>query len=42
MTVMLTAYVLMWPLIVAVVLFFIARGFLRDVSDSKKAGRPII
>ncbi|GAA4780111.1 putative transporter small subunit [Citricoccus nitrophenolicus] len=42
MTVALTAYVLMWPVIVAVVLFFIARGFLRDVSESKKAGRPII
>ena len=42
MTIALTAYVLMWPVIVAVVLFFIARGFFRDVSESKKAGRPII
>jgi hypothetical protein len=42
MTVLLTAYVLMWPLIVAVVLFFIARGFFRDVSESKREGRPII
>jgi hypothetical protein len=42
MTVLLTAYVLMWPVIVAFVLFFIARGFFRDVSESKKAGLPII
>ncbi|MEW1980662.1 putative transporter small subunit [Citricoccus sp. NPDC079358] len=41
-TVLLTVYVLMWPVIVAFVLFFIARGFFRDVSESKKAGRPII
>ncbi|WP_313817842.1 putative transporter small subunit [Citricoccus sp.] len=41
-TVLLTVYVLMWPVIVAAVLFFIARGFFRDVSESKKAGHPII
>ncbi|MFC7403259.1 putative transporter small subunit [Citricoccus sp. GCM10030269] len=42
MTIALTAYVLMWPVIVALVLFFVGRGFIRDVSESKKAGRPII
>ncbi|MEV4901087.1 putative transporter small subunit [Citricoccus sp. NPDC055426] len=42
MTIALTVYVLMWPVIVAAVLFFIARGFFRDISESKKAGLPII
>lgn len=42
MTIGLTLYVLMWPVIVAAVLFLIARGFLRDVSEAKKAGRPVI
>lgn len=38
----LTAYVLMWPVIVAGVLVVIARGFLRDVRAAKKEGRPVI
>lgn len=42
MTVALTIYILMWPVIVAFVLFFIARGFIRDIRESKKAGLPII
>ncbi|MGM7666632.1 putative transporter small subunit [Microbacterium sp. A93] len=42
MTIALTIYVLMWPVIVAAVLFFIARGFFRDVRESKRAGLPII
>ncbi len=39
---MLTFYVLMWPAIVAAVLFFIARGFLRDWREAKEEGRTII
>jgi len=39
---MLTFYVLMWPVIVAAVLFFIARGFTRDWREARKEGRPII
>mgnify|MGYP006190768361 CR=1 FL=1 len=42
MTVGLTIYVLMWPVIVAAILFLIARGFFRDVSQAKKEGRPVI
>jgi len=42
MTVALTLYVLMWPVIVAVILFLIARGFFRDVAEAKKEGRPVI
>ncbi|MDI3330240.1 MAG: putative transporter small subunit [Micrococcus sp.] len=42
MTIGLTIYVLMWPVIVAAILFLIARGFFRDVSEAKKEGRPVI
>lgn len=42
MTALLTAYVLMWPVIVLGILVTIARGFLRDVRGAKKEGRPII
>lgn len=40
--VLLTAYVLMFPVIVAGVLVVIARGFIRDVREAKKEGRPVI
>lgn len=39
---LLTVYVLMFPVIVAGVLVVIARGFVRDVREAKKEGRPII
>lgn len=39
---MLTFYVLMWPTIVAFVLFFIARGFFRDWREARRQGRPLI
>lgn len=39
---MLTFYVLMWPVIVAAVLFYIARGFFRDWREAREEGRPII
>jgi hypothetical protein len=42
MTIGLTIYVLMWPVIVAAILITIARGFFRDVSEAKKEGRPVI
>ena len=42
MTIGLTLYVLMWPVIVAAILFLIARGFFRDVSEARKNGRPVI
>ncbi|HJE57494.1 MAG TPA: putative transporter small subunit [Nocardiopsis listeri] len=41
-TLLLTGYVLIWPIIVAFVLYFLARGFLKDWSRSRKDGRPII
>lgn len=42
MTALLTAYVLMWPVIVLGTLVTIARGFFLDVREAKKEGRPII
>ena len=40
MTALLTAYVLMWP--VLGILITIARGFAKDVAEARKEGRPII
>lgn len=42
MTALLTAYVLMWPVIVLGILVTVARGFIRDMREAKKEGRPII
>lgn len=42
MTVLLTAYVLMWPVLVLGVLIAIARGFAKDVAEARKEGRPVI
>jgi len=41
-TVALTAYVLMWPLIVAGVLLVICRGFIGELLKARKEGRSII
>lgn len=42
MTIALTAYVLVWPVIVGGVLAVISRGFFRELRAAKKEGRPII
>ena len=42
MTVLLTAYVLMWPVLVLGVLIAIARGFAKDVREARKEGRSVI
>ncbi|MEE1650170.1 putative transporter small subunit [Brachybacterium sp. J144] len=42
MTVLLTAYVLMWPVLVLGVLIAIARGFAKDAAEARREGRPII
>lgn len=41
-TTALTFYVLMWPAIVAVVMFVIARGFIREWLTSRREGRDLI
>lgn len=42
MTIALTIYVLIWPVIVAGVLFGISRSFVRELREAKREGRPII
>lgn len=42
MTALLTAYVLMWPVIVLAVLVAIAWGFYKDAAEAKREGRQII
>lgn len=39
---MLTFYVLIWPVVVAAVLYFIARGFFRDWREARRAGQRLI
>ena len=41
-TLALTAYVLIWPVIVAFVLYFLGRGFVKDWLQARKDGRSII
>ncbi|CAM3354687.1 putative transporter small subunit [Occultella aeris] len=41
-TIALTVYVLMWPVIVAVVLFIIGRAFIKDWLEARREGRDII
>jgi hypothetical protein len=42
MTALLTAYVLVWPVLVLVVLVAIARGFAKDVREARLEGRSVI
>jgi hypothetical protein len=42
MTALLTAYVLMWPVIVLGILVTIVRGFAKDAKEARDEGRPII
>jgi cytochrome oxidase assembly protein ShyY1 len=42
MTIALTLYVLIWPVVVAGVLVLIARGFVRELRQAKREGRTII
>lgn len=41
-TLALTVYVLIWPLVVAAVLFVISRGFLREWAEARSEGRDVI
>ncbi|CAL9420260.1 putative transporter small subunit [Streptomyces sp. enrichment culture] len=41
-TAALTAYVLMWPVLVAVVLFVIGRGFFREWAEARRKGEDLI
>lgn len=41
-TILLTAYVLVWPVIVTGTLFVIVRAFWKDWREAKREGRSII
>ncbi|GAA3650756.1 putative transporter small subunit [Streptomyces chitinivorans] len=41
-TIALSAYILMWPVIVAVVLFVISRAFYREWAEARRGGRRLI
>ncbi|EST37385.1 hypothetical protein N566_13330 [Streptomycetaceae bacterium MP113-05] len=41
-TLALSAYILMWPVIVAGVLFVISRAFYREWAEARRNGKPII
>lgn len=41
-TIVLSAYILMWPLIVAVVLFVIGRAFIRECAEARREGRGLV
>ncbi|WP_211489642.1 putative transporter small subunit [Georgenia thermotolerans] len=42
METMLSAYVLMWPAAVFVIMTVIARGFAKDVREAREEGRDVI
>lgn len=42
MTVGLTIYVLMWPILVGGTMFVIARGFFKEWAQARREGRMII
>ncbi|WP_030421748.1 putative transporter small subunit [Streptomyces sp. SCSIO 75703] len=41
-TVLLSVYILMWPVLVAVVLFVISRGFFREWAEARRNGQDLI
>lgn len=41
-TILLTVYVLVWPIAVVGVLAVIIRAFVKDAREAKREGRPLI
>ncbi|GGR53628.1 hypothetical protein J2S40_001357 [Nocardioides luteus] len=41
-TMLLTAYVLVWPLVTAIVLLVISTAFIKEWREAKREGRDII
>lgn len=41
-TFFLTLYILIWPVIVAVVLFVLGKAFFQEFLQAKREGRPMI
>lgn len=42
MELILTLYILVWPVISAAVLFVICRAFLRDLREARKEARDLV
>jgi len=42
MTLGLTFYLLMWPVLVACIMYVIARGFIKEWAQARREGRMII
>lgn len=42
MTVGFTFYLLMWPVVVAIIMFVIARGFFKEWAQARREGRMLI
>lgn len=42
LTAILTVYALMWPAIVAVILYVIAHGFFKDWKEARKKGVSLV
>lgn len=42
MTVGLTIYILMWPVLVAAIMVVIARGFFKEWAQARREGRMMI
>ncbi len=40
--VLLTVYLLIWPVLVAGVLYVLASNFLREWREARKEGRPLV
>ncbi|MHA7268875.1 putative transporter small subunit [Arthrobacter glacialis] len=38
----LTLYVLIWPVIVAGVLYVLGKAFIQEIRDARREGRPLI
>lgn len=41
-SILLTAYVLVWPLVTGIVLFVITSAFIKEWREAKREGRDII
>lgn len=42
MTALMTFYILVWPVVVAIVLIIIARAFLKEMRKARLNNRPMI
>lgn len=41
-TIALTVYMLVWPVVVACVMYVIGRAFIKEAIDARKRGEPMV